>query len=231
VHQGQEEIQAARPRLLLVEDDPQLSELLVDLLDEAGFQVDHAPDGQAGLHLGLSRPYELIMLDRRLPAIEGVDLLRRLRDRGVTAGTLILTARGAVGDRIEGLNSGADDYVVKPFEVDELIARLRALLRRRAGAGGQLPVGVGRLDPIARRVVWPDGSREAVDLSDRECALLRVLASRPGLVFSRDELHSRVFDASESARAVDTYVHYLRRKLGNDVVRTVRGIGYRAGTL
>jgi two-component system, OmpR family, response regulator QseB len=221
----------ARPRLLLVEDDPHLSELLVDLLDDAGFEVDHAPDGQAGLHLGLARAYQLIVLDRRLPAIEGVDLLRRLRGRGVTAATLMLTARATVADRVEGLNGGADDYLVKPFEVDELIARLRALLRRQAESADELPLGSGRLDLAARRVVWPDGVRAPVDLSVRECALLQILASRPGRVFGRDELRARVFDESESSRAVDTYVHYLRRKLGRTAIRTVRSIGYRLGTL
>ncbi len=221
----------ARPRLLLVEDDANLSELLIDLLDDAGFEVDHAPDGQAGLHLGLARAYQLIVLDRRLPAIEGVDLLRRLRNRGVTAATLMLTARATVADRVEGLNGGADDYLVKPFEVDELIARLRALLRRQADSADELPLGSGRLDLAARRVVWSDGVRAPVDLSVRECALLQVLASRPGRVFGRDELRARVFDESESSRAVDTYVHYLRRKLGRTAIRTVRSIGYQLGPL
>jgi two-component system response regulator QseB len=220
-----------RTRLLLVEDDSNLAELLVDLLDDAGFQVDHAADGPAGLHLGLARAYQLIVLDRRLPAIEGVDLLRRLRGRGVTAATLMLTARATVADRVEGLNYGADDYLVKPFEVDELIARLRALLRRQGETADELALGTGRLDLVARRVVWPDGVRAPVDLSVRECAVLQVLASRPGRVFSRDELRTRVFDESESSRAVDTYVHYLRRKLGPTAIRTVRSIGYQLGTL
>lgn len=203
----------------------------MDLLDDAGFEVDHAPDGQAGLHLGLARAYNLIVLDRRLPAIEGVDLLRRLRGRGVTAATLMLTARGTVADRVEGLNCGADDYLVKPFEVDELIARLRALLRRQAENADELSLGSGNLDLLGRRVVWPDGNRAPVDLSVRECALLQVLASRPGRVFSRDELRARVFDESESSRAVDTHVHYLRRKLGRTAIRTVRSIGYQLGAL
>ncbi|MDT4989044.1 MAG: two-component system, OmpR family, response regulator QseB [Micromonosporaceae bacterium] len=221
------------PKLLLVEDDPNLAAMLVEVLHDAGFAVDHAPDGQAGLHLGLARGYQVMVLDRRLPAIEGVDLLRRLRGRGVTAGVLMLTARATVGDRVEGLNGGADDYLVKPFEVDELIARLRALMRRQADTGNQIPIGAARLDLDARRVFRPDHPQLSIPLSGREFELLRVLASRPSQVFSRDELLVRVFDEgdSESDRAVDIYVHYLRRKLGRGAIRTVRGFGYQLGTM
>jgi two-component system response regulator QseB len=222
---------SGRPRLLLVEDDPQLSALLVEVLDEAGFAVDHAADGQAGLHCGLSRRYQLLVLDRRLPALEGLDLLSRLRARGVSAAALMLTARGAVADRVEGLNGGADDYLVKPFEVDELVARLYALLRRHTERGDHVSLAGGELDVEGRQVVWRDRSRRAVALSRQECALLGVLASRPGRAFSRDELRTRVFDDTESARAVDIYVHYLRRKLGRSAVRTVRGFGYQLGSL
>jgi two-component system, OmpR family, response regulator QseB len=220
-----------RPRLLLVEDDPRLAAMLVEVLDDAGFDVDHAPDGQAGLHRGLARSYQVMVLDRRLPAIEGLDLLRRLRGQGVTAAALMLTARAAVDDRVEGLTGGADDYLVKPFEVDELVARLRALLRRHVEAGDQVPIGGASLDLRARCVLWPDRSHATVALSGREFALLRVLVSRPGRVFSRDELLARVFDESESDRAVDIYVHYLRRKLGRGAIRTVRGYGYQLGSV
>jgi two-component system response regulator QseB len=216
--------------LLLVEDDPQLSEMLVDLLTEAGHTVDHAPDGQAGLHLGLTRDYQAIVLDRRLPAIEGVDLLRRLRDRGVNAPALVLTARASVADRVEGLDAGAEDYLTKPFDVDELLARVRALLRRHADRSPVLSLGLRALDVTTRQVREPGNGGKPVDLSARECALLQVLASRPARAFTREELLTRAFDEAESLGAVDTYVHYLRRKLGRDVIRTVRGIGYQLGS-
>jgi two-component system response regulator QseB len=213
--------------LLLVEDDRQLSELLVELLTDAGFEVDLARDGQAGLHRGLTREYAVMVVDRGLPAIEGVDLVGRLRRQGVVTPVLMLTARGTVADRVEGLDAGAEDYLVKPFEIDELLARLRALLRRHGDAATMLSLGRRRLDVTSRQVVGDGFS--AVELSGRECALLQVLAARPSRVFTRDELLSRVFDAADSSGAVDTYVHYLRRKLGRDVVKTVHGLGYRMG--
>jgi two-component system response regulator QseB len=205
--------------------------MLVDLLTEAGHTVDHAPDGQAGLHLGLIRAYQVIILDRRLPAIEGVDLLRRLRGRGVTTPALVLTARASVADRVEGLDAGAEDYLTKPFDIDELLARVRALLRRHADRSPVLSLGRRTLDVTTRQVRerGPDGP--SVALSARECALLQVLASRPARAFSREELLTHAFDEAESLGAVDTYVHYLRRKLGREVIRTVRGIGYQFGSV
>jgi DNA-binding response OmpR family regulator len=216
-----------RPRLLLIEDEPQLAGMLNDLLTDEGYLVDQARDGQEGLHLGLSRSYDVIVLDRGLPAIEGLDLLRRLRGRGVTTAALVLTARGTVADRVAGLDAGAEDYLTKPFDVEELLARLRALRRRHPDQAGLLPVGRRWLDAATRQVHDPAG--EIVTLSDRECALLQTLAARPRQVFSRDDLLALVFDAAESGGVVDTYVHYLRRKLGRQVVRTVRGLGYQIG--
>ena len=217
------------PALLLVEDDRELGPLLVELLTDAGYAVDHARDGQAGLHRGLTRSYDVLVVDRGLPAIEGAELVARLRARGVTAPALLLTARGTLEDRVEGLDAGAEDYLVKPFEVPELLARLRALLRRHTDESTVLALGPrARLDVTARRVLAGD---EEVELSGRECALLAVLAGRPGRVFTRDELLSRVFDDADSPNSVDTYVSYLRRKLGRDVVRTVHGLGYRMGTV
>ena len=223
------------PRVLVVEDDRRLAELLDELLTGQGFAVEIAADGQAGLHAGLTRRYEVLLIDRGLPGIEGVDLITRLRSRGILTPILVLTARGALNDRVEGLDAGAEDYLTKPFEVPELLARLRALLRRHADRAESLPLGRHRLDVAARRVVddgRPTGlSTDAADveLTERECGLLAVLASRPNRVFTRAELLERVFDG-ESPGAVDTYVSYLRRKLGEDVIVTVHGLGYRRGT-
>jgi two-component system response regulator QseB len=216
-------------RVLVVEDDRELRQLLTRLLADAGYQVDAVPDGQAGLHWALTREYDVMIIDRGLPGIDGLDLTVRLRRRGVGTPVLILTAYGAVADRVAGLDAGAEDYLVKPFEIEELLARLRALLRRHAYAADLIRLGEGQLDVAVRVARRPDGSE--IDLSGREMALLQILAGQPGRVFSRGELRERVFEAAESDSIVDTYVHYLRRKLGNDVVRTIRGLGYRAGAL
>jgi DNA-binding response OmpR family regulator len=216
-----------RPRLLLVEDDRLLAPLLLDVLGE-DYLVDHAPDGQAGLHLGLTRAYDLIVLDRGLPAIDGLDLLGRLRGRGVVTPILMLTARGLLADRVEGLDAGAEDYLVKPFEIDELLARLRALRRRHPDRAPVIAIGDRLLDVSGRTVTAGNG--ELVELSGREAQVLAVLARRPGRVFSRPELLDAVFDADDGPGTVDTYVYYLRRKLGRDVIRTVHGAGYRIGT-
>jgi two-component system response regulator QseB len=216
-------------RLLLVEDDPELTELLTETLVDEGYVVDQAPDGQRGLHLGLTRPYDVLVIDRLLPALDGLDLLTRLRSRAVPARALMLTALGTVADRIAGLDAGADDYLAKPFDLDELSARLRALCRRTPDTAEALRVGGGLLDLALRDVVLPDGGRVA--LSAREFELLRVLADRPHHVHSRAQLRSRVFDEAAAPSLVDTYVYYLRRKLGRSVVRTVHGLGYRLGTL
>lgn len=219
----------AASRVLVVEDDRTLAGLLEQLLTAEGFAVELAHDGQAGLHAALTRPLDVLVIDRGLPGIEGIDLVTRLRSRGVAVPVLVLTARVTVRDRVEGLDAGAEDYLGKPFEVPELLARVRALLRRHADRADSLPLGRRRLDVAARRVIDDDAPADAVELTGRECALLEVLAARPGRVFTRDELLGRVFDA-ETPGAVDTYVSYLRRKLGREVVSTVYGLGYRMGT-
>jgi len=216
-------------RLLLVEDDAELTELIAEALVDEGYVVDQAYDGQRGLHLGLTRPYDVMVIDRRLPGLDGLDLVIRLRSRAVPARALMLTALGTVGDRIAGLDAGADDYLVKPFDLDELSARIRALCRRSADSTEALRIGSGLLDLALRDVVLPEGARVA--LSAREFELLRVLAARPNNVHSRAELRRRVFDEAAAASIVDTYVYYLRRKLGRAVVRTVHGLGYRLGML
>jgi two-component system, OmpR family, response regulator QseB len=215
------------PTLLIVEDDRALSEMLADLFSNEGYLVDVAHDGQQGLHRGLTGSYDAMIVDRGLPVMDGSELVALLRSRGIATPALLLTARGSVADRVEGLDSGAQDYLVKPFEVAELLARMRALLRRPDGRS-TVRVGGLCLDRLTRKVSGrtPDG---AVDLSEREAALLAVLMSAPRQVFTRGQLLDAVFDGVDSSGAVDTYVHYLRRKLGRDIVRTVHGTGYRLG--
>jgi DNA-binding response OmpR family regulator len=218
-----------RPRLLLVEDDANLSGMLVELFGEEGYDVSLARDGQEGLHQGLVGEFDLMVVDRGLPAVEGVDLVSRLRSRGVGVPILVLTARNAVSDRVEGLDAGAQDYLGKPFDIEELLARLRALLRPTSALADELPVGSRRL-VLDQNVVVGDGSTPDVTLSRREAELLATMARHPKRVFTRDELLDRVFDGAGTTGAVDTYVHYLRRKLGTGVVETVHGVGYRLGS-
>ncbi|WP_293219137.1 response regulator transcription factor [Mycolicibacterium sp.] len=217
------------PAVLLVEDDRALSAMLVELFSGEGYRVETAFDGQQGMHLGLTGNYDAMILDRGLPVMDGADLVALLRSRGIATPALILTARGSVEDRVEGLDAGAQDYLVKPFEVTELLARVRALLRRNDDAATVLQAGGLRLDLLTRRVggATPDG--EDVELSDRESALLATLMGAPGRVFSRAQLLDRAFDGAESDGTIDLYVHYLRRKLGKQVIRTVHGSGYRYG--
>jgi two-component system, OmpR family, response regulator QseB len=220
---------AAAARLLLVDDDRDLTEMLGELLTEEGYQVDVALDGHHGLHLGLINEYQVLVIDRGLPAIEGLDLLSRLRRKAVVARALILTAQGTLADRVAGLDAGADDYLVKPFEIDELLARIRALHRRHIEAAESIPLGSGELDLGRRAVLLPTGDRIA--LSAKEFALLRLLAARPRTVHTRAELRGHVFADTAAESIVDTYVYYLRRKLGKAVVRTVHGLGYQLGEL
>jgi len=203
--------------------------MLVGLFNEQGYTVDLAPDGQRGLHLGLTRDYDAMVIDRGLPVIDGIDLVRRLRGRAVTVPVLILTAFGEVADRVSGLDAGAEDYLVKPFAIDELLARVRALLRRNLDQAVLLRLGAGWFEPESQVVRLPSG--ESVTLSGQECRLLRTLAARPRQVHTRAALRNGVFEGSRAESIVDTYVYYLRTKLGHGVVRTVRGVGYRVGEL
>jgi two-component system, OmpR family, response regulator len=215
-------------RLLLVEDEPEMAAMLADLLTGEGYAVELARDGQRGLHLGLTREFDLMLLDRGLPAIEGLDLLARLRSRGRYVPTLVLSALGQPSDRVDGLDAGAEDYLGKPFDIEELLARLRALLRRPRENAEVLAVPGGELDLATRSVLNEAG--DEVALSERETRLLSVLARSPRRVFTRRELVDGVFEAAEDEGVVDTYVHYLRRKLHRGVIDTVRGLGYRLGS-
>lgn len=225
---------AGSGRILLVEDNPELVALLADLLAEEGYEVDTATDGHRGLHFGLVRHYDVVILDRGLPALDGLDVLARLRGQGVTTPVLVLSALGNPADRVAGLDAGAEDYLAKPFDVDELLARVRALRRRHLDVARVLPVGTMRLNLDTRQVTpGPGGTAtpaEPVRLSERECALLATLAGRPTRVFTRRDLLSLAFPEADSEAVVDTYVSYLRRKLGRAVIATVHGRGYQLGT-
>jgi two-component system response regulator QseB len=203
--------------------------MLTELLTDSGYAVQAAADGQRGLHLGLTQTFDVLLLDRRLPVVEGLDLLAGLRARGVTTPVLMLSAIAQPADRVAGLDAGAEDYLGKPFDVDELLARLRALQRRHLDNARSLPLGSSRLDLDTRQVHSADRHVDPVRLSDRECTLLATLATRPGQVYSRHDLVAIVFPEAENEIVVDTYVHYLRRKLGREVVATVRGRGYQLG--
>lgn len=215
--------------LLVVEDDRALSALLVELFTSEGYRVDAAYDAQQGMHRVLTGDYDALIVDRGLAVMDGADLIALLRSRGIATPALLLTARGSVEDRVSGLDAGAQDYLVKPFEIPELLARVRALLRRSDDAATLLQVGGLRLDLVSRRVSGAGAGSDDVELTDRECALLATLMRSPRTVFTRPQLLMHAFDGVDSEGAVDLYVHYLRRKLGKAVVRTVHGSGYRLG--
>ncbi|HEX5118194.1 MAG TPA: response regulator transcription factor [Pseudonocardiaceae bacterium] len=212
-------------RLLLIQSD---SARLVRLLSDEAYEVDVAADGRRGLHLGLTNAYDVVVLARGLPDMDGLDLLASLRLNGMLTPTLVLSALGDPADRVTVLDSGADDHLATPFDEDELLARLRALCRRHVDTDRHLRVPGGVLEVDLRQVSVPDGP--AVRLSARECALLATLARQRSKVFSRDELRVLAFDDA-GVEVVDTYVHYLRRKLGRTVITTVRGHGYQLGPL
>jgi DNA-binding response OmpR family regulator len=213
-------------RVLLVEDDEMIAQGLQTALRQAAFAVDWMRDGKsAGLALQTSS-FDLVLLDLGLPLRDGIDVLRDLRKRGNATPVIILTARDEIQHRIAGLDAGADDYIVKPFDLDEVTARMRSVLRRAAGRGDPgIQHGDLRLDPVTRRV-----EREGVPvpLSGHEYAVLEALLQRPGAVLSRTQLEDRLYGWDEpiGSNAVEVYVHGLRRKLGSDVIRTLRGVGY-----
>ncbi|HEY5223383.1 MAG TPA: response regulator transcription factor [Microbacteriaceae bacterium] len=220
---------ADRPlELLLVEDDPQLGPLIRDVLAEA-YVVTLVADGKAGLDAGLIGEFDIMVVDRRLPSLDGLDLISTLRAQRVTCPILVLTALSTVADRVDGLDAGANDYLVKPFEFDELLARLRALTRVFSAEGPALPIGEWTFYPEDRCIYSPHIGR--ILLTPREGALLRLLAENPTKTFSRKQILRTVFRSDEQPGTVDTYVHYLRRKTDKDVVLTVRSHGYRLGQL
>jgi len=213
-------------RVLLVEDDPMIGEAIVRGLRGEGFALDWARDANEADTALRAQPYDLALFDLGLPRGDGLSLLRALRARGEALPVVIVTARDAVADRIAGLDAGADDYLVKPFELDELSARIRAVLRRHAGRGAPLlQAGAVTLDPASHRVTVRG---EPVSLSGREFALLRALLDRPGAVLSRAQLEEKLYgwDDTIGSNAVEVHLHALRRKLGPGVVHNLRGVGW-----
>jgi two-component system response regulator QseB len=220
-------VDTASMRLLVVEDDPMIGRAVRQGLVDSGFAVDWAEDGRAGELALVTDVYDLVLLDLGLPGKDGMTLLEGLRQRGNDVPLIIVTARDAVSQRIAGLNAGADDYLLKPFDLDELVARVRALLRRRAGTGSSLlTAGALVLDPIRKRVTVQEVE---VTLSAREFALLEVLMQRPGSVLSRDKLEESVYGwgVEIGSNAIEVHLHHLRKKLGTDRIVNVRGVGYR----
>ncbi|MFK3668924.1 response regulator transcription factor [Leifsonia aquatica] len=217
-----------RLRVLLIEDDPRLGPLIEQVLAEV-YDVTRVEDGEAGLAAGLAGDFDALVVDRRLPGLDGAEVVTALRKRRVVAPILMLTALGTVRDRVDGLDAGANDYLVKPFEFDELLARLRALTRVFTGEGTELAIGEWRFHPESRAIYSPYDGR--ILLTDRENALLRLLAENPLRTFSRRQILEAVFAADEQDGTVDTYVHYVRRKTDPDIISTVRGQGYRLGQL
>jgi len=213
-------------RLLLAEDDRMIGESVQRGLKQDGFAVDWVPDGRAAELALAENVHDLVVLDLGLPRKEGLDVLRSMRRRGDARPVLVVTARDAVTDRVAGLDAGADDYLVKPFELTELAARIRALLRRSAGrAEPVVAYGDIELFPVTREVRLRG---EPVALSPREFAVLEALLARPGAVLSRAQLEEKLYGWNEEveSNAVEVHIHALRRKLGADAIRNVRGVGW-----
>ncbi|MEG2140814.1 MAG: response regulator transcription factor [Bilophila sp.] len=213
-------------RVLLVEDDRMIGEAVVQSLKDATYAVDWVRDGETALTTLEAQVYELILLDLGLPKKDGFEVLRTLRSRNNPTPLLVLTARDAVEDRIRGLDLGADDYLVKPFEMGELLARMRAITRRKSGvAGPLLSNGSLSLNPVTREVTQND---TCLRLSGREFSLLQALLVRPGAILSRTELEDRIYGWNEEveSNAVEFLIHSLRKKLGSTAIKNVRGMGW-----
>ncbi len=213
-------------RVLLVEDDPQLGDGLTVGLRQSGFAVDWVKDGAAADQALATENFDVVVLDLGLPKLAGMEVLKRLRARGQTLPALILTARDATADKITGLDSGADDYLVKPIDLDELAARIRAIVRRAAGrAEPVLRSASVTLEPASRRVTMADAP---IELSAREFAVLHALMENAGRVMSRAQLESSIYGWRDEpdSNALEVHIHHLRKKLGPDFIKTLRGVGY-----
>ncbi|MEW5834496.1 response regulator [uncultured Methylibium sp.] len=213
-------------RLLLVEDDTMIGEAVLDLLRAEHYAVDWVKDGEMADTALRTQTYDLVLLDLGLPRRDGLAVLRDLRTRKERIPVLIATARDSIQQRIEGLDAGADDYVLKPYDLDELLARIRALMRRAAGRAEPVYEHKGvSINPATREVAVRG---EPVVLSAREWAVLEPLLARPGLVLSRTQLEEKLYGWKDeiSSNAVEVYIHGLRRKLGTEMIQNVRGVGY-----
>ena len=218
-------------RILVVEDDPELSRQLKQALGDAGYAVDHAADGEEGHYLGESEPYDAVVLDLGLPKMDGVSVLEQWRRANITMPVLILTARGAWSEKVAGFDAGADDYLTKPFHTEELLARLRALVRRAAGhAAPSLSCGGLRLDPRAARA---SVNGEPLRLTSLEYRLLHYLMMHQGRVIGRTELVEHLYDQDfdRDSNTIEVFIGRLRKKIGQDRIETVRGLGYRLAPL
>lgn len=213
-------------RILLAEDDPELGDGLTVGLRLSGFAVDWIRDGNAADQALQAESFDLLVLDLGLPRLSGMEVLKRARSRGQTVPILILTARDALGDKVAGLDAGADDYLVKPIDLDELTARIRALTRRSAGrAAPLLTHGDVVLDPAAHSVTL---AGQPVELSSREFSLLQMLLESAGRVLTRSQLEQSMYGWRDEpdSNALEVHIHHLRKKLGSDLIRTLRGVGY-----
>ena len=213
-------------RILLVEDDPELGDGLTIGLRQAGFAVNWLKDGNSADQALQSESFDLVVLDLGLPRLSGMEVLTRARGRDQTMPVLILTARDATGDKVSGLDAGADDYLVKPIDLDELTARIRALTRRSAGrAAPVLTHGDLALDPAAHSVTL---AGQPVELSSREFSLLQMLLESAGRVLTRSQLEQSLYGWRDEpdSNALEVHIHHLRKKLGSELIRTLRGVGY-----
>lgn len=214
-------------RVLLVEDDPMIGEAIQGALKDASYAADWVKDGPTALSALSSQHYDLVLLDLGLPGKDGLEVLASIRAKDNPIPLLIITARDGLDDRLRGLDGGADDYVSKPFQMAELLARMRAVLRRKGGtAAPVLSNGVVSLDPVMKEARVSDGA--SVQLSNREFALLQALLVRPGAILSRSDLEDRIYGWGEEveSNAVEFLIHALRRKLGSEVIKNVRGVGW-----
>ena len=217
-------------RILLIEDDQSLADGIATALRHEGYAIDHTPSGSQGVSLARAAQPDLIVLDLGLPDLDGLSVLKSLRSHQIKTPVLILTARDDLYSKVQGLDAGADDYLTKPFAVDELLARLRAL-ERRVGSAGSAEVVIGEVViNLATHSVSFAG--EPVRLSRREFSLLRALAERPGNILSREQLEDKLYSWGESvaSNTVDVHIHNLRKKISPDFIQTIRGVGYKLGS-
>ncbi|WP_152223501.1 response regulator transcription factor [Pseudomonas sp. SCB32] len=214
-------------RILLVEDDPMIGEAIEGALKDAGYAVDWVNDGLTALSAVGTHAYDQVLLDLGLPGRDGLGVLETLRAQDNPVPLLIITARDSLDDRLRGLDGGADDYLLKPFEMAELLARMRAVMRRKGGSGSPvLSNGVVSLDPVSKQA--SSAEAQDVQLSNREFSLLQALLIRPGAILSRSDLEDRIYGWGHEveSNAVEFLIHALRRKLGNQVIKNVRGMGW-----